>query len=247
MSRIDNLRGGDPFAAVWKAIRDLQTAANANSTAIGAGGIRVHSGGGITIENNGGLLVTGTAEVIGRLLATGIIDFMGEVNISGPLVVEDGGSVTIGSIEFQPDGSAKFGTLTIDPDGKITTGTAEINPDGSAKFGKFTIAVNGDLTSEGSLDIKGPATLNNDLTVAAGKKITLGGLSLENGGAGSATLNLPNGSLTASTALGLLLLHTTSITLASDIIKLDTLPTISGVTPNVYIDPTSKQLKRITP
>jgi hypothetical protein len=233
MGQIDNLNKSD-LSEIWRAIRDLQHAAMLNNAAIGRGGLRVYGGGGITIENDGGLKVTGTAEIIGRLIATGIIDFRGEVNISGPLVVEDGGSVTIGSIEFQPDGSAKFGTLTIDPDGKITTGTAEINPDGSAKFGKFTIAANGDLTSEGSLDIKGPATLNNDLTVAAGKKIKLGGLTLENTGASGGQINFPGGSITASSALGMLINHGT-VEIAGTVVKISTLPATTQPA-NLYAD-----------
>jgi hypothetical protein len=235
MGKIDNL--SDNTAAlrdIIRRIRTLETASPLNNAAVGRGGLLVYGGGGITIENDGGLSVTGTAQIIGKLIATGIIDFRGEVNISGPLVVEDGGSVTIGSIEFQPDGSAKFGTLTFDPDGKITTGTAEINPDGSAKFGKFTISADGDLTSEGSLDIKGPTTLNNDLTVAAGKKIKLGGLTLENTGASGGQINFPGGSITASSALGMLINHAT-VEIAGTTVKISSLPTTTQPA-NIYAD-----------
>jgi hypothetical protein len=99
-----------------------------------------------------------------------------------------------------------------------------INPDGSAKFGQFTIAANGDLTSEGALDIKGAAALNNDLTVAAGKKVKLGGLTLENTGASGGQVNFPGGSITASVALGMLINHAT-VEIAGTVVKISSLPT----------------------
>lgn len=242
MSQIDNLNA-DVVAEIFSRLDKLDRA-TMNHSAIGRGGLRVYGGGGITIENEGGLRVTGTAEIIGRLLATGVVDFEGDVTISGPLVVEDGGSVTIGSIEFQPDGSAKFGTLTIDPEGKITTGTAEINPDGSATFGNFSIAANGDLTSAGTLTIDGAATLNNDLTVAPGKKIKLGGLTLENTGASGGQVNFPGGSITASTALGMLINHAT-VEIAANTLKFLDLP-ITALPANLRVDPSTGVVSRST-
>jgi hypothetical protein len=233
MGQIDNLNQGQ-LPDILRRLRTLETASPLNNAAIGRGGLLVYGGGGITIENEGGLKVTGTAEIIGKLIATGIIDFRGEVNISGPLVVEDGGSVTIGSIEFQPDGSAKFGTLTIDPTGKITTGSAEIKPDGSAKFGKFTIAANGDLTSAGTMKIDGATTLNNTLTVASGKKVVVGGLTLENTGTGGGQVNFPGGSITASSALGMLINHAT-VEIAGTTVKISSLPTTTQPA-NIYAD-----------
>lgn len=229
MGAIDDLRADDGIAAIWKAIRELQTAANTNSTAIGAGGIRVHSGGVITIEN-GGLKVTGTAEIIGSLIASGIVDFTGEVTISGPLDVT--GLVTL------------MNDLNVATGGRILAGSAEIHSDGSAVFGKFSIAANGDLTSEGALNIKGQTTLNNDLTVAAGKKITLGGMTLENTGGGGGTVNFPTGSVSSSSTFGMLITSTSQVEIAAPNIKLSGLPATSGVTPNVYLDGTG-QLKRI--
>ena len=256
MGQIDNLTESR-LGEILDRLDVLESAANMNSAAIGRGGIRVHSGGVITIEN-GGLRVTGTAEIIGTLLASGIIDFTGDVNISGPLdvsglvqlmsdlVVLSGGKITAGSIELNPDGSAKFGTMTISPAGKITSGSAEINPDGSAKFGQFTIAANGDLDSAGSLDINGPATLNNDLTVSAGKKITLGGLTLENTGTGGGTVNFPNGSVSSSTTFGMLVASAVAVEIATPSMKWSGLPTTSGVTANIYMDG-SGNIKRIIP
>jgi hypothetical protein len=269
MGQIDNL-GESRLREIFDRLAALEHSSGMNSAAIGRGGIRVHSGGVITIEN-GGLVVTGTAEIVGQLLASGVIVLSGEVTVSGPLTVVDGGKITAGSIELNPDGSATFGTLTIDPDGKITTGsavihpdgsaefgdmtisatgkitsgTAEINPDGSAQFGQFTIAANGDLESDGSLDINGPATLNNDLTVAAGKKITLGGLTLENTGTGGGTLNFPNGSFSSSTTFGMLVASSVAVEIGAPTLKLSGLPDKTGVTSNLYVDG-SGRIWRIT-
>lgn len=256
MTQILNLTQGD-VNEIFERLRRLENSTNQSSMGIGRGGITVSDGGVITIEN-GGLQVTGSAEIIGRLIASGTIDFTGQVNISGPLdvsglvqlmsdlVVASGGKIKAGSIELSPDGSAKFGTMTISPAGKITSGSAEINPDGSAKFGQFTIASNGDLDSDGSLDINGPATLNNDLTVAAGKKIKLGGLTLENTGAGGGTVNFPNGSVSSSSTFGVLVASSIAVEIGAPVVKMNGLPTTSGVTPNVYIDGLGN-LKRITP
>lgn len=171
MGAVNDLNAGN-LGEIWRAIRQLQAATPLNSASIGAGGLRVYNGGMITIEN-GGLRVTGTAEIIGELLASGVIDFTGEVNISGPLdvsglttlmadlTVASGGRILAGSIELNPDGSAKFGTMTISPAGKITSGAAEINPDGSAKFGSTEISAAGKVTMGGmELD---PATLGGQL------------------------------------------------------------------------------------
>ncbi|MFJ4168486.1 hypothetical protein ACIPY3_03140 [Paenarthrobacter sp. NPDC089714] len=262
MTQVRNLENDPVIQRLVQRIRQLEFASNQNNMAIGRSGLRVHSGGVITIEN-GGLVVTGTAEVIGRLIASGLVTFIGDVVISGPLDVSgtvdvsgvmtvlndleiaSGGLFKAGNIELRPDGSAKFGTMEIDPDGKITSGSATINPDGSATFGLFTISSEGDLESDGSLDINGPANLNNDLTVAEGKVIRLGGLTLENTGAGGGTLNFPNGSVSSTSLLGMLLASSVRIELAAPTIKLDGLPDKTGVTSNVYIDG-SGRLWRVT-
>lgn len=247
MVAIDNLANDDSLAGLVRRVRKLENGTPQNNAGIGRGGMTVYDGGMITIEN-GGLRVTGSAEIIGQLIASGIIDFTGEVNISGPmdvsglvqlmndLVVLAGGKIRAGSIELNPDGSAKFGSMTVSPAGKITSGSAEINPDGSAKFGQFTIAANGDLKSDGSLDINGPAKLNNDLTVAEGKKIKLGGLTLENTGTGCGTVNFPNGSVSSSTAFGMLIASTVAVEIGAPVVKFSGIQQTTGVTPNVYID-----------
>lgn len=180
----DNLSRGD-LGKIWKAIRDLRHATPLNKASIGRGGLRVHSGGVITIEN-GGLKVTGTAEIIGKLIASGTIEFNGPVKITGPLDISGltqimgdlrvltGGKITAGSITLNPDGSAKFGTMTIDPTGKITSGSATINPDGSAKFGTMTVDPTGKITS--GLFVLNPdgSAKFGDLLIGADGTITTG-------------------------------------------------------------------------
>jgi hypothetical protein len=176
MAQIDNLAQGS-LDDIFRRIRALEFATNQNNMAIGRDGLSVYDGGVITIEN-GGLKVTGTAEIIGRLLASGIIDFTGDVNITGPLdvsglttlmsdlTVASGGRIIAGTIELNPDGSAKFGTMTISPAGKITSGAAEINPDGSAKFGNTTVSSAGVIKSGNTLI--DPSSSNGGFTFVSG-------------------------------------------------------------------------------
>jgi hypothetical protein len=199
MGAVNNLNQGD-VAEIWRAIRQLQVATPLNSASIGSGGMRVYDGGVITIQN-GGLSVTGTATILGTLIASGIINFTGTVTISGPLtvsglttvtnslVVAAGGKITAGTIELNPDGSAKFGTMTISPAGKITSGSAEINADGSVKFGTFLI------------DTAGKVTLANDLTVTSAGKIIAGGVTIDPTYF-SGAVKFTNGSYVAATPNG---------------------------------------------
>lgn len=217
MAGLHDLSAGAYFADRDKRQRAMETAAPLRNASIGAGGLRVHSGGVITIEN-GGLRVTGTAEIIGKLIASGQIEFNGPVRITGPLditgltqimgdlAIKAGGKLTAGTIELNPDGSAKFGTLTISPTGKLTSGSATIDPDGSAKFGLFEVSKEGNLNSKGTLDIRGKTTLRNDLTVLSGGKVKVGGVTLNpvlhDGG-----VVFSNGTYLASTSMGAQLLH----------------------------------------
>jgi len=190
MAGLDDLKRHDEFRKMWAAIHEIRYATNLNRASLGRGGLRVHSGGVITIEN-GGLVVTGTAEIIGRLIASGLVNFIGDVVITGPLdvsgpadvsgimtvlndlIVASGGRIKAGSIELRPDGSASFATLTISPAGKITSGSAEINPDGSAKFGETTISALGKIKA-GGLTID-PTALDGVLSFDNGAKILAAG------------------------------------------------------------------------
>jgi hypothetical protein len=186
MSIIDNQAQGN-IRDFDRRLRALEYASNMNSAAIGRGGIRVHSGGMITIEN-GGLRVTGTAEIIGRLIASGLVTFIGDVVISGPLDVSgtvdvsgvmtvlndleiaSGGLFKAGDIELRPDGSAKFGSMEIDPSGKITSGSATINPDGSAEFGNMSIDTTG-VVKVGSAMTLDPTESSGALVFSNGARV----------------------------------------------------------------------------
>src|SRR4051794_33915532 len=123
MTRINNLKRGT-LADTSRRLRAVETGTPNNSGSIGAGGLRVHSGGVITIEN-GGLKVPGTAEIIGSLIASGPIQFDGPVNIPGPFIIEGTTDIT-GPITV--DGASTFnGDVTSTGD---FTHTGPLNIDG---------------------------------------------------------------------------------------------------------------------
>ncbi|QSZ53074.1 hypothetical protein RI444_16540 [Paenarthrobacter sp. AT5] len=236
MTNIKDLSRGD-VGAIWAAIRELQFSSNQNNSAIGRSGLLVYDGGVITIEN-GGLNITGSATISGLLEASGTINMSGtftasgDVNLNGPTAIAGDTTVTG---DFTVSGPTSLeGVTTIVGD---TTVTGAFDVDGPMK-------TTGTLDVEGAMDIKGPSTLNNNLTVAAGKKIALGGLTLENTGTGGGTVNFPNGSV-SSGAFGMLAASSIQVEIGAPLVKLSGIGTISGVTPNVYMDGNG-QLKKIT-
>jgi cytoskeletal protein CcmA (bactofilin family) len=136
-------------------VKRLETATPMNSSSIGAGGIRVHSGGVITIEN-GGLRVTGSAEIIGELVASGTITMSGTFTQTGPST-------------FTGDTSLN-GPTHISGDTDVT---GDLSTNGPLTVNGAT-DINGNLDVDGTLDINGATTLNNDLTVNSGGKIKAG-------------------------------------------------------------------------
>lgn len=272
MGQINDLSQGN-LTKIWDAIRKLQYSTSQNNMAVGRGGVTVYGGGGITIEN-GGLRVTGSAEIIGELIGSGVMTFTGDVNISGPLdvtglvtlmsdlIVASGGKIQAGSIELNPDGSAKFGTMTISPTGKITSGSAEINPDGSAKFGTLQISSAGKITS-GTTEINpdgsakfGDTTISFAGVIDSGNTLidpddANGGFTFKSGGGvggnGGAVVVKGSGNagvLTNNTAE--IFAGSTQITVANGSVRFTGLPTASGLEPNVYMDPVTGSLKLIT-
>ncbi|MET4095106.1 hypothetical protein [Arthrobacter sp. UYCu712] len=243
MAKIRDLTQGTLGQAARQAHRD-RYATPMNGASIGRGGLRVYGGGVITIEN-GGLKVTGTAEIIGRLIASGIIDFTGDVTVSGPmdvsgiltvtnnLIIASGGKITAGSIELNPDGSAKFGSLTISPAGKITSGSAEINPDGSVKFGALTIDTAGKVTAGGvSLDpnyFDGSVRFSNGTYLAA----TPNGAQLVKAGGGAVTVSAAQADMGAGAY---------AVIVNGNGVSMLGLPTTPNK-PNLYMDPVTKVLK----
>jgi len=243
MAGLDDLSRSE-ISQLRRLLRELSMAAPLQNASIGAGGLRVYDGGVITIEN-GGLRVTGTAEIIGNLIASGVIDFTGDVTISGPLdvtglmtlagdlVVASGGQITAGTIELNPDGSAKFGSMTISPAGKITSGAAEINPDGSVKFGQLTIDAAGKVAAGGvSLD---PSYLSGSLRFTNGTYLAAtpnGAQLVKTGGGGAVTVSSSQADMSAGTG---------GVIASNSGVALLGLPQTSQK-PNLYWDSATKQL-----
>ncbi|AOY72047.1 hypothetical protein ARZXY2_2517 [Arthrobacter sp. ZXY-2] len=249
MAAIDNLANDDSLAGLVKRVRRLENGTPQNNAGIGRGGMTVYDGGMITIEN-GGLRVNGSAEIIGTLNADGTINMTGIFIASGEMQL-NGTTIATGQFNIDGpllvDGNTTFnGELTINGITNITgdtTVTGKLVTDGPVDINGLT-KITGDLEVSGTMDINGPTTLNNDLTVAEGKKIRLGGLTLENTGTGGGTVNFPNGSVSSSSAFGLLLASALAIELAAPALKLSGLGQASGVTANVYLD-NNGNLKKI--
>ena len=228
MTNIKDLSRGD-VGAIWDAIHELQFSSNQNNSAIGRSGLLVYDGGVITIEN-GGLNVTGSATISGTLIAAGEIEMSGtftatgDVNLNGPTAIAGDTTVTG---DFTVSGPTSLQGVTTIVGDTTVTGTFDVD-------GPMTTT--GTLDVEGAMDIKGPSSLNNDLTVAAGKKIKLGGLTLENTGTGGGTVNFPNGSVSSSTAFGMLVASSVAVEIGAPVVKVTGIPSTTGVPANVYID-----------
>jgi len=217
MGAVNNLNQGD-VAEIWRAIRQLQVATPMNSASIGAGGVRVYDGGVITIEN-GGLSVTGTATITGTLQADGTITFTGTFNQSGP-----------------------------------TTFTGDTKLNGPTH-------INGATDIKGSLSVEGASTLKGNLSVTGSGKITAGNTvidpSASNGGVTFASGGGVGGNggnvVVKGTGNAGLITDTTAavfagasqLTVGDGYVKIDGLETVSGVTSNLYMDPSTKRVKRI--
>lgn len=91
MPQIDDIGGGGLRAARRQA-REASTSTPLNSSSVGRGGIRVHSGGVITIEN-GGLKITGT----GSLEGSGTFTWIGPINLDGDVGITKTLDVTAGA------------------------------------------------------------------------------------------------------------------------------------------------------
>lgn len=251
----------DDLSDVWSEIRrmqaelqELRTTPSLESASITRGGLRVASDEGLSVEGSaivsGLLRVTGTELVNGTLRVTGNFELSGPATISGETTIS--GNTTIsGAVDVTGDLTATGDT---DLNGPTTIdGTLTVNGDTTlagttAITGNTSVAGNltatGDTDLGGTLHITGEAHLDNDLDVAAGKKITLGGLTLENLGSDGGAVNFPEGNLSVSAITGMQLLHPDVIDINSARVDIQgvglyirNLPTISGVTANLYVDP----------
>jgi hypothetical protein len=223
VGQYDNLNDSDFRRVVMDKIAKLERASPVNNTAIGRDGITVYNGGVIDIEN-GGLIVNGTATIHGALNADGTISFIGPVTISGPLTIS--------------------GTTDITGDTTVT--------------GHFD--VDGPMTTTDTLSVEGVTTLKNDLNVTTGK-IKAGGLTVDPSASGGSLVFSGGGGVqgvSGVTALkgagnaGVIANNTAAvfagasqITVGDGYVTVDGLPTVSSVTPNLYMDPSTNQIKRI--
>lgn len=196
MGQIDDVNGHDSIPSILRRLRVVELASNMNSSAVGRGGIRVHSGGGITIEN-GGLSVTGsaavsgymgvsgTAEITGLLAVSGTTRLTGQTDIWGPLIVT--GETDLDGLTTINGDTSVTGRLTVAGPTEVT-GTFKVTGDtdlegltnitgNTTVEGDFT--VNGPMKTTGALDVEGITTLKNDLNVTTGAKITAGGVSID--------------------------------------------------------------------
>ena len=217
MAGLDDLSRGE-LADILRRLRQLETASPLQNASIGANGLRVYDGGVITIEN-GGLRVTGTATITGTLQADGTITFTGTFNQSGP-----------------------------------TTFTGDTKLNGPTH-------INGATDIKGSLSVEGASTLKGNLSVTGSGKITAGNTvidpSASNGGVTFASGGGVGGNggnvVVKGTGNAGLITDTTAavfagasqLTVGDGYVKIDGLETVSGVTSNLYMDPSTKRVKRI--
>ena len=216
MGKFDNLNDSQ-LPDILRRLERLERGTPMNNAAIGRGGIEVYDGGVITISN-GGLSVTGTATITGTLQADGTITFTGTFNQSGP-----------------------------------TTFTGDTKLNGPTH-------INGATDIKGAFSVEGATTLKGDMTLTTGK-IKAGGMTIDPSASGGSVVFSGGGGVqgvSGVTALkgagnaGVITNNTAAVfagastlTVGDGYVTVDGLPTISSVTPNLYMDPSTKQIKRI--
>lgn len=232
MTRINNLNGSRALSGLKEQARSAGLNSPMNNSGIGEGGIEVYDGGVIRITN-GGLSVTGSADIIGELIARGIITFSGTLTQSGP--------------------STFNGETTLN-------GLTHINGDTDVT-GKFD--VDGPMTTTSTLDVEGVTTIKNDLNIADSGRIKVGntiinpvsadgGIDFESGGgvaAASGTVLVKgtgNAGLITSDGISIFAGPNSVDVGASDVTIRGPLYatglTSTSNAANVYFDPASKRL-----
>jgi len=220
-----------------------------NSGAVGSGGFEVYDGGVITISN-GGLNITGTATISGTLQADGTIAFTGTLTQSGPSTFT---------------GDTKFNGPTHINGATDITGTTTVTGN-MTSTGTFTnngpTNLNGATKTTGTLSVEGATTLKGNMDVTGGGKIeagnvritpnaTNGGVEFISGGGvggngGTVVVKgTGNAGLLSSAAVTSIFSGASQLTVGDGYVTIDGLPTVSGVTPNLYMDPATRQIKRV--
>lgn len=236
MGQLNNLSQGN-LEDIFRRLRRLEFNTNQNHMSISRGNLTVMDGGSINIEN-GGLNVSGSATISGTLVASGDIDMSGsftasgDVNLNGPTDVAGNFTVT--------GPTALNGTTTVAGDTTVTG----------------VLSVNGAMKTTSTLSVEGVTTLKNDLNVTTGK-VKAGGMTLDpsllggslqfsGGGYLSGTTSGPQLTGPAGNAFvyaynGQAGMQATAIKLAGTVevqgaLKVTSPGTVTGQTPNVYMD-----------
>lgn len=160
MGRIIDLTAGN-LGQQQQEIQSLRNSTPLNNSSIGRGGIEIYDGGVLNISN-GGLVVNGSAQIIGTLNADGTINMTGLFIASGEMQL-NGTVIATGDFNIDGplivDGNTTFnGTLGING---VTTITGD-----TTLTGKFV--------TNGPVDINGLTTLTGDLVVTGAGKIKAG-------------------------------------------------------------------------
>lgn len=217
---------GDPWAVIRKLesrIAKLESAAPINRATVSRGALRVKS-----VE---GLVVEGSAKVVGQLSGSGTLTWTGPANLNGNTII--GGTLQVTS-------SATIGGITT-INGTLTV-NATTNLGGNTTI-SGTLSITGNVTISGTLNVSGAMTVTNNLTVSGGGNIKAGNVTVSpaSGGrvqVGPLTLNA-DGTLSHSTeavkvTTGLTVDGATWLNGAVRVNGISS--TNGGQTPNVWID-----------
>jgi len=231
MAGLHDLSRGE-LQDILRRLRQLETASPLQNASIGESGLRVYNGGVITIEDDGGLKVTGSIDVVGELIASGILTFTGTLT-------QEGESTFTGPTHFQ--------------------GATDVTGD---------FDVDGPMKTTGTLSVEGVTTLKNDLNVTTGGKVKVGSAMTLDPSVSSGALVFSNGAQVFTDATTVQMFKGGSVVqidsssaklqATGGLVNVDNAgvridgplrntsgSTISGVTSNVYMDPTTGAIKRI--
>lgn len=217
MAKKINLRSSK-VKAQKRQVQTYGTQTPLSSAAVERGSTRWLNGSTVFIEGlldvTGQTTISGALNVSGTSTFSGALTIAGPTGITGPLTVQ---GVTTISGKLDVTGPTTLnGKLDIGGNTTITgtfdvTGLTKLKGDTTVE-GKFDVT--GAMATKGTLSVEGITTLKNNLNVDQGKKISLGGLVLENQGTSSAQVQMPGGGISASTALGMSLNHNSIVVAA---------------------------------
>lgn len=190
---------------------------------LGVTGLTTISG---TLNVSGTTTLSGSTTIAGPTGITGALTIAGSMSVTGPSTFSgtlgiNGATTITGQLDVTGP-TTLAGTLSIDGDTTIT-GLLEIEGNTTVTGDLDVVGpldVTGDTTLGGATDITGPTTLKNNLTVDPAKRIILGGLVLENQGAGSAFVQMPGGGIAAD-GLGMGLNNLTAMNLGAPTVTVD--------------------------